>query len=183
MTKLAIARLLAPLLVLFALATPALAEKSCHYQSGVKRWTIKTSVRGDQNARAKSVDLASLLKTPNPTLDKKTLQQMRKMRLAHSFDFQSGGHTVSIQEGDKIRVTGYVISTACDTDGDVHHRRRIGRTSKCLIVEIPDPDQIHDPRLKSLINPARAIVLGYLNTSPPHGEITVDGQLFRYPST
>jgi len=164
--------------ILLALVSPALAEKSCHYKTGIARWGIKTSMPDDPTVAAKPVDLASLLETPNPILNKQTLKEMRTMRLAHSFEIQSGGGTVSLQEGDKIRVSGHVIGAACDADGDIHLSMAAGDSSQCLIVEVPDPDQVDDDGLKALVNPARTVVLGYLNDGAPTSEVTVEGQFF-----
>jgi hypothetical protein len=168
---------LCALFLLLSLVPPALSQPSCPHKTGVARWVIKTSVP-NQTARAAPVELASLLTMPNPTLDKRTLKQMQTVRLAHPFEFQSEGGAVTLQEGDKVRITGRVVGVACDTDGDIHLSIATQGASRCLIVEVPDPGQVHNGALKGLVRTERKTVLGYLSNGAPSEDVSFEGQLF-----
>ncbi len=159
------------------LAGTAFAQDSCPHNSGIARWGIKTSMI-DSSTDASSVDLASILRTPNPILDANTKRQMKTMRLSTALTFRDGGSDETLHEGDKISITGRVIGVACDDDGDIHLSVAPAHSSKCLIVEVPNPGQIHDGALKSLVSEARQKVLGFLQDGEPSGDLTFEGQLF-----
>ena len=69
----------------------------------------------------------------------------------------TSGNEITLREGDIITVTGYVYRGRCQRDGDFHVEIGAGKTrkSKCIIVEVPDPDQIHETQLGALVSGAR----------------------------
>jgi hypothetical protein len=101
---------------------------------------------------------------------------------------QHSGH----QEGDRIRVQGWLQLVAYESDGDYHlqiTKAKTPRAAPCVIVEIPDPAQAPTPELKAAFLSARQWVnqtaLG--GNAPAQGEkrttkvpilVEVEGQLF-----
>ena len=85
-----------------------------------------------------------------------------------------------------IRVTGFLYRVRCQKDGDYH--LEIGseavRGSPCLIVEVPDPNQVSNPKLKDDVIRVREAVEQLdpsIFTGHPHIDpvpVSITGQLF-----
>ncbi len=169
----------------FLLAGAASAQaRDCQYESGEARWSIKTSIP-NQPQDPVAVDLASLIALDNADLDGTNIENSRWQGPAVAQD--SDGHDVTLHEGDLITVTGFLYRARCQKDGDYH--MEIGAkarrsNARCLIVEVPDPDQIEAVGLKRQVSKARdvlesedASVFASHATEEPL-KITVTGQLF-----
>jgi len=154
---------------------------SCPFQSGVSRWSIKTSMPNPASA-ATDVDLASLmLSSNNPPLSKQDKSAIEHQRYGGDLRVAAtNGNGVTIHEGDKIRVLGYLQNIGCDPDGDYHIDIATSESSaQCMIVEVSDPSQIQDPGLLNLVQPARDIAEGYRSTGElPRTPMAIEGQLF-----
>jgi hypothetical protein len=126
--------------------------RDCNFQNGEDRWSIKTSVpRGAFTKGVLEVDLEALIDSPNPTLSKQQKAAIANRRWAgRLLVSDKGGDDLSLKEGDMISVEGFLYRARCQKDGDFH--LEIGVTNKksshCLIVELPDPNQIADDVLR-----------------------------------
>jgi hypothetical protein len=160
------------------------AAQTCQYEKGEARWEIKTSVpQGSDLLKASKIELRELIELENPQLsasERKAIQSKR-----WSGEVQAAG--VSLHEGYLVSVAGYLYRSRCQKDGDYH--LEIGfaparADASCLIVEIPDPDQISDEQLKSMVQAARdALESNYSDSRSSHSRskpprIRIVGQLF-----
>ena len=182
MTRLAIALFCVSLLSSNALA------RNCQYRKGEKRWDIKTTVQSlDAIQSTRKVDLASLIALGNPPMTKNEIKSIEKTLWSGSVTVKDeNGNVIELHEGDIITVTGYVYRARCQQDGDFHVAIGAGKTrkSQCLIVEVPDPEQIEDAQLKDLVTGARdalarmdsSVYQSYPKKNPV--QATVTGQLF-----
>jgi hypothetical protein len=177
--------LYASLAAVLLIARPA-AARECQYENGEARWPIKTSVPQDA-AQGQVIDLASLLALKNTALTKVQIAVIEKQRWDRSVTVKdSSGSDVTVKEGDIITVDAYVYRARCQKDGDYHIEIGAGkaRSSKCLIVELPDPDEIKDATLEDMVASARnklesldSSVFASHATKPPI-KVQITGQLF-----
>lgn len=139
---------------------PSLAlARNCQYEKGEERWAVKTWVPSfDAISSPHTVDLASLIALKNPPMTKQEKKAIEDKLWDGTAKVKgTSGNELTLHEGDIITVTGYVYRARCQQDGDFHVEIGAGRTrsSKCIIVEVPDPDQIKDAKLKALVSGAR----------------------------
>jgi hypothetical protein len=70
------------------------------------------------------------------------------------------GDDISLKEGDMISVEAFLRRARCQKDGDFH--LEISVTDKkgahCLIVEVPDPEEIGDDTLKERVVQVRQVL-------------------------
>ena len=153
MLRLAIAFVCVGLLPCVALA------RNCQYEKGEERWQVKTSVEAvDAVPNARAVDLASLVALKNPPMTKEEIKAIDTRLWTGSATVKdASGNEIELHEGDIITVTGYVYRVRCQRDGDFHMEIGAGATrkSKCMIVEVPDPEQIQNAQLRTLVSSAR----------------------------
>ena len=164
-------------LLLIIIPKTALAERHCYYHRGIERWRIKTTMPNPE-AKAIKLPLVSLLSAKNPTLSRATLRKMLSERLKYTFKFKSDGGAIALREGDKILVHGRILSMSCEADGDIHLSIYDTDRAKCVIMEVPNPGQIHESGLKRLIENARQKILYFLSNGIPNQRLTFEGQLF-----
>lgn len=140
------------------LSSVALA-RNCQYEKGEERWEVKTSVPSiDALSTPHTVDLASLIALKNPPMTKQEKKAIEdKLWDGSATVKDASGNDLTLREGDIITVTGYVYRARCQRDGDFHVEIGAGKTrsSKCIIVEVPDPGQIKDTKLRALVSGAR----------------------------
>lgn len=150
------ARLIASLYAMLLIAGGSPAAQGCNFISGEARWPIKTSIPATvELASATAIDVQAVIDLSNPRLTPAQRADLQDNRLVHSVRID--GH--AFHEGDIVSVEGYLYRTKCEHDGDYHVE--IGstptRTAKgCLIVEIPDPDQIAAADLREAVTAARS---------------------------
>lgn len=182
-------RIVPAVLMLVGLAVanlPSRAEETCTFAEGEARWPIKTSVpAGALDTSPNPVDLDALIGLKNPPLTKNQTATLQNKRWSGAIRISSG--TGTFHEGDIITVTGFLYRVRCQRDGDFHLEIGISNDREnvaCLIVEIPDPKQIQDPKLKAQIDTVRqhlqrvpASIFGSHPTDPPV-RVQITGQLF-----
>jgi hypothetical protein len=166
----------------------AVLARDCSFVKGEERWGIKTSVvAGALDRDATAISLISLMDTTNPPLTTQQKKAIEKRLWAGHVTLEpSDGGNVVKREGDIISVEGFLYRARCQKDGDYHleigtHNSKDG---PCLIVEVPDPDQIDDNSLKARVSAVRraldklptGIFTGSASAKPVHVKIT--GQLF-----
>jgi hypothetical protein len=174
------------ILVLGLTLSSAAWARDCNFEKGEDRWSIKTSVpQGALTQNAQEVDLQSLIDSPNPTLSPKQKAAIAKRRWAGRLSVSDkDGDNVSLKEGDMISVEGFLYRARCQKDGDFH--LEIGVTSNkgshCLIVEVPDPDEIPDDVLKDRVVQVRqtldSLDKGIFNGTAPPVPVKIAGQFF-----
>lgn len=161
--------------------------RECQYEKGEARWSIKTSVPAG-GAQATKVDLDSLIGLDNPDLSAEERSQIDDTRWSGDIKVRSSaGQDAVLHEGDLVTVSGYLYRARCQKDGDYH--MEIGsdsarKNASCLIVEVPDPGQVQDPKLHDAVSAARAalesqdasVFASHATKAPPEVEVT--GQLF-----
>lgn len=146
-------------LILAALLPSVALARNCQYEKGEERWAVKTSVPSiDAISSPHTVNLASLIRLKNPPMTKQEEKAIEDKLWDGSAKVKdTSGNEITLHEGDIVTVTGYVYRARCQRDGDFHVEIGAGKTrkSKCIIVEVPDPDQIQDPQLRALVSEAR----------------------------
>jgi hypothetical protein len=169
------------------LCLPALAAPDCAFENGEARWGIKTSMEtGALHARATEIDLATLIATDNPILSKTEKAAIEDTLWSGTLSLPEGSRLAVLHEGDMVSVTGFLYRVRCQKDGDYH--LEIGseavRGSPCLIVEVPDPEEVSDSELKADVARVRQAIEQLdrsIFTSHPHVDpvpVKVSGQLF-----
>lgn len=137
-------------IALFALAfvhQPSFA-RDCNFEEGEDRWSIKTSLpNGAFSQEIQELSLESLIDSTNPPLSASQKKAIANRRWGGRLTVSDpSGDDVNVKEGDMVSVEGFLYRARCQKDGDYH--LEIGasnnKTSPCLIVEAPDPDQISD---------------------------------------
>jgi len=106
--------------------------------------------------RQEGRDRTLTLKNPKLTKDQiKAIEKVRWDGEARAKD--NSGKVAVLHEGDIVTVSGYAYRARCQPDGDYHIEIGSGpsRNSSCLIVEVPDPNEIHDAQLKKSVTQAR----------------------------
>lgn len=172
-------------LMLWFATTSAASAITCQFESGEQRWNIKTSLRSGPDAHVRAVALRSLIALPNPDVDAASIETSRWTGSVSAQD--DAGHALTLHEGDLVTVTGYLYRARCRTDGDYHMEIGVSparRNARCLIVEVPDPSQIPDHQLRTLIRRARddlesmgsSVFASHARARPL--QVTVTGQLF-----
>lgn len=135
----------------------------------------------------RTVDLASLIALKNPPLTKQEKKAIESTLWTGSAKVKDeSGTQAELHEGDIITVTGFVYRVRCLKDGDFHMEIGAGatRSSMCLIVEVPDPDEIQDAELRKLVSAARDALAqmdpSVYQSKPKKKPIkaTITGQLF-----
>jgi len=161
-----------------------LAQKPKGMKPGVERWPIKTTVHRMHEV-PRVVALDSLIGLPDPAGVKKN-----DPRYQDAF-IPTFHNALGLQEGDMVKVTGWLHLVAYETDGDFHIQISDNEASgdHCLIVEVPYPTYVKSsPNLKKLCSAVRSLLkknmLGGMDPTPA-GKIlkkafcvTVTGQLF-----
>lgn len=161
-----------------------MAQKPKGMKPGVERWPIKTSAHEMQEV-PREVAFDSLIALPDPAGVKKN-----DSRFQDAF-VPTFRNSLNLQEGEMVRVTGWLHLVAYETDGDFHIQINNSESSgdHCLIVEVPYPTYVKSaPNLKNLCSAVRSYVkknmLGDRDPTPS-GKIlknvvcvTVTGQLF-----
>lgn len=121
---------------------------TCYAQDlepGVSRWSIKTSLPA--SPAKKKADLETLLQLQDPVHHKNEApKDARITKSIHGF-----------KEGNLVTTKGYLILVALERDnktkrdGDYHVQLRTtsDQGDSCFIVEVPFPDFIQDPDLKT----------------------------------
>ena len=174
-------------IALIAFASPALG-RDCQFEKGEERWEVKTSIPSNANVSApKEVSLASLIALKNPKLSKDEIHAIEDTRWTSSIQAKTpSGHNIELREGDIVTVTGYAYRARCQKDGDFHMEIGSGptRKSKCLIVEFPDPEEVHDSATNGMVKDARDALANLdpsvyqSNPKKKPIKVTVTGQLF-----
>jgi hypothetical protein len=168
-------------LATYALLSHAAAARECTFEKGEDRWEIKTSLpQGAFSHGPVDVDLASFMKLKNPTM---TAAQKRAIAKKLWPDDVKIDDRV-FHEGDLIRVRGFLYRARCQKDGDYH--LEIGISSKdgrrCLIVELPDANEIADRilqiRVEQAIKALNNAPSGIFNRKGKPVQVLVTGQLF-----
>jgi hypothetical protein len=160
--------------------------RDCGFEKGEDRWSIKTSVpQGALTKDPQEVDLESLIDSPNPTLSPKQKTALAKRRWAGRIAASDkDGDLVSLKEGAMISVEGFLYRARCQKDGDFHLEIGVTnrKTSHCLIVELPDPDEITDDDLRDRIVQARQTLdsmdKGIFTGKSPAVPVKITGQFF-----
>jgi hypothetical protein len=183
-----IVRTLAFVAVVLLAATAASEARVCQFEKGERRWEVKNSVPDPAHAMdPQDVDLASLIALDNPAMTADKVREIEDKRWEVGVEVKNtSGIKVTIHEGDIISVAGYVYRVRCQKDGDYHVEIGAGksRRSSCLIVEIPDPDEIENPQLRKAVANARSAIEAFdASVFQSHAtkapiEIEVTGQLF-----
>lgn len=160
--------------------------RECVYKKGEARWDIKTSVpSGALSQTITRINLQSLMDLHNPKLTKAQKAAIANNRWQQDVALQGiAGDGLYLMEGDIIGVQGYLYRARCQRDGDYH--LEIGGSDanghKCLIVEVPDPHQVHNKRLrakvKSVIQTVDALPSSVFNGKSEPLPVEVTGQLF-----
>lgn len=171
---------------LFILPGAAFAEETCTFENGEARWSIKTSVPdGALDGAAVQVELSDLIQLQNPRLSKKQKEALQDVRWSEPIKIGAGDSP--FHEGDIISVTGFLYRVRCQKDGDFH--LEIGTASDreqadCLIVEVPDPEQVGDTGLKAHVEAVRQnlkqVPASIFHSRPTDAPVPVQitGQLF-----
>ncbi len=159
-------------------------QKPKGMKPGVERWPIKTSAH-KMNEIPKVIDFAKLIALPDPADVKKNDSRFQDAFIP---TFQN---SLNIQEGDIVRVSGWIHLVAFETDGDYHVQISNSETlgDHCLIVEVPYPTYVKSaPNLKKLCSTVRSTIKKNLpggKDPSPSGTVlkksiyaTVTGQLF-----
>ena len=159
------------------------AQKPKGMKPGVERWPIKTSAHRMRET-PKDVDFAKLIALPDPQGVKKNDSRYQDAFIP---TFQN---SLNIQEGDIVRVSGWLHLVAYETDGDFHVQISNSAASgdNCLIVEVPYPTYVKSaPNLKKLCTTVRNFIKTNMLKGKDPGSatvlskavyVTVTGQLF-----
>jgi hypothetical protein len=159
------------------------AQKPKGMKPGVERWPIKTSAHRMQET-PKDVDFGKLIALPDPQGVKKNDSRYQDAFIP---TFQN---SQNIQEGDIVRVSGWVHLVAYETDGDFHVQLSNSEASgdHCLIVEVPYAPYVKNaPNLKKMCTTVRNFIKKNMLKGKDPGSatvlskamyVTVTGQLF-----
>jgi hypothetical protein len=159
------------------------AQKPKGMKPGVERWPIKTSAHRMQET-PKDVDFGKLIALPDPHGVKKNDSRYQDAFIP---TFQN---SLNIQEGDIVRVSGWLHLVAYETDGDFHVQISNSAASgdSCLIVEVPYPTYVKNaPNLKKMCSTVRNFIKTNMLKGKDPGSatvlskavyVTVTGQLF-----
>jgi len=170
--------------LLFVYVALLTAQKPKGMKPGVERWPIKISAH-KLHSTVRDVSFADLTTLPDPP---GVTHNDPRYQDAFIPSFQN---SKNLEEGDIVRVSGWLHLVAFETDGDYHIQISNSETSgdQCLIVEVPYPTYVKSaPNLKKLFTTVRAFVKKNIlgNKEPaPAGTVekkavyvTVTGQLF-----
>ena len=159
------------------------AQQPKGMKPGVERWPIKTSAHKMHDV-PEDIDFNKLIALPDPPGVKKN-----DPRFQDAF-IPSFQNSEDLDEGDMVRVSGWLHLVAYETDGDYHMQISNSDTSgdHCLIVEVPYPTYVkHSPNLKSKCSAVRSFIKKTLLKGKDPGSatvlkkpvyVTVTGQLF-----
>ncbi len=159
------------------------AQKPQGMKPGVERWPIKTSAHR-MHESPKDVTFDQLIALPDPAGVTKN-----DARYQDAF-IPTFPNSLNVQEGDIVRVTGWMHLVAYETDGDYHVQISNSETSgdHCLIVEVPYPTYVKQaPNLKSKCTAVRNFIKKNMLKGKDPGsatvlktpvQVTVTGQLF-----
>jgi hypothetical protein len=177
-------RILGTVLIAYLLTVPALAadDDKCGAGPGHDRWEIKTSVKAGANLdKGVHVNLPQLVNRPNFDMTAAEAEPFEK-----TFFPKQGSRPT--QEGDVVSTVGWLNYVHCkDDDNDYHVQISAteGATGGCLIVEVPHPDFVSDPKLKEHVAKVRAFLrTTFYGKKMPTGkpknsqQVEIVGQLF-----
>jgi hypothetical protein len=177
-------RTIITILAILAFVFLASAQQPKGMKPGVERWPIKTSAHKMLDV-PEDVDFDKLIVLPDPPGVKKN-----DPRYQDAF-IPSFQNSQNLDEGDMIRVSGWLHLVAYETDGDYHVQISNSDTSgdHCLIIEVPYPTYVkHAPNLKAKCTAVRNFLKSHLpgkkypstggTVLPKPIYVTVVGQLF-----
>jgi hypothetical protein len=163
-----------------------LLPQNLHFQPGVARWSIKTSLV--KHAETKNVSIDDLLTLPNPADHHDSKYDEARIPSA------VGSHR--LQEGEIVSITAWLHLVALEDDsrshrdGDYHIqvRRSAEWQDSCLIVEVPFPEFVPDSILADQCRIVREFIKDNLLQGREPGTrgnkiehpvyVTITGQLF-----
>jgi len=172
------------LIVFWLTLARAASSHTCEFEKGEARWPIKTSVpSGSDLTKAAEVDLSAFLALANLDLDASQRAALQDERLSDPVTIAGK----EIHEGDIISFDAFLYRSRCQKDGDYHLEVGTSATrdgASCVIVEIPDPEEISDPQLRAVVQRARdTLETDYADSEARHSDtepprVHIVGQLF-----
>ncbi len=159
-------------------------QKPKGMKPGVERWSVKTSAQ-EVNQTPRDVAFDSLVTLADPPGVKKN-DPRYQAALVPAFP-----NSMQLEEGEMVRVSGWLHLVAFETDGDFHIQISNSETSgdHCLIVEVPYPTYV---KSSADLGKMCSSVRGYIKKNMLKGRdpsssgtvlkkafyVTVTGQLF-----
>jgi hypothetical protein len=145
-----------PIAAVLAIASPTDGQET-KWAPGVERWQVKTHLKqGNVSSRLRTIKLSDLKK-----LDWRNLSKIEDWKTSEDCLREPGAS--SPQECDIVSTEGYVQLVAVEatkkkggdarTDGDYHVQVSSSREDRddVVIVEIPRPEFVDDPELRSAV--------------------------------